>query len=157
MCGMEVAWLAGHWFDLIESAGVVGGLLFTAHTIRKDERARKISNLIALNKQHGRIWQEFYLRPGLTRVLKTDVDLNQDPILEEELVFVKMLVLHLDSVRRAMSLGMFVKIQGLKKDIQEFFRYPIPKKVWQTMRSFQDRDFVAFVENSLRAETSIGQ
>jgi hypothetical protein len=45
-------WLAEHWFDLIQTVGIIGGLLFTAHAIRKDERARTISNTIALNEQY---------------------------------------------------------------------------------------------------------
>jgi hypothetical protein len=39
-------WLIEHWFDLIQTVGIIGGLLFTAHAIRKDEMARTISNTI---------------------------------------------------------------------------------------------------------------
>jgi hypothetical protein len=67
-------WLGGYWFDCVQIVGVVGGLLLTAYTIRKDERARQISNLIALNERHDDIWRTFYDRPQLSRVLKNDVD-----------------------------------------------------------------------------------
>jgi hypothetical protein len=142
-------WLAEHGFDLIQTVGIVGGLLFTAHAIRKDERARKIGNTIALNEQYTQIWHEFYERPALSRILKKDVDLNKQPVSDEETLFVKTLILHLDTVRRAMKAGIFTKIQGLQNDIRDFFALPIPKIVWEKIKPFQDGDFVAFVENCL--------
>jgi len=143
-------WLTEHWFDLIQTVGIVGGLLFTAHAIRKDERARTISNTIALNEQYTQIWHEFYERPSLSRILKRDVDLNKQPVSDEETLFVKTLILHLDTVRRAMTAGIFSKIQGLQNDIRDFFALPIPKAIWEKIKSFQDKDFVAFVDDCLK-------
>lgn len=44
---------------------------------------------------------------------------------------------------------MFVKLEGMQKDIKAFFSLPIPKAVWEQVKPFQDEDFVEFVENSL--------
>jgi hypothetical protein len=74
------------------------------------------------------------------------VDLDELPVTTREWVFVKMLILHLDNVRRAMNVGMFVKLQGLQKDIQEFFALPIPKAVWKRLRPFQEEGLVALIE-----------
>jgi hypothetical protein len=144
------AWLAEHWFDLAQTTGIVGGLLFTAHAIRRDEKARTITNTIAVNEQYSRIWHEFYERPELARILKKNVDLNKQPVSNDEALFVKTLLLHLDVVRRTIKAGLFVKIQGLQKDIRDFFTLPIPKAVWEKIKPFQDGDFVAFVEDALR-------
>src|SRR5882762_6064452 len=109
---MEVsAWIAGHWFELLQTVGIIGGLLLTAYTLRKDEKARKVSNLIAINAQYERIWNEFYARPMLHRVLRTDVDLSREPISDDEYLFVKMLIFHLDAVRWATEAGVFVEIE----------------------------------------------
>jgi hypothetical protein len=145
---MEV-WLAEHWFDLAQTVGILGGLLFTAHAIRRDEKARTITNTIAVNEQYSRIWHEFYERPELARILNPDVDLNKQPVSSNEALFVKTLLLHLDVVRRTMEAGIFVKIQGLQKDIRDFFALPIPKAIWEKIKPFQDRDFVMFVESCL--------
>ena len=115
----------------------------------KDERARRIGNLIAVNDEYRHIWRELYERPQLSRILKHDVDLSKEPISDEERLFVKMLILHLDTVRRAMKARMFVKIEGLRQDVRELFALPIPKAVWEKIRPFQDGDFVAFVERCL--------
>jgi hypothetical protein len=147
---MEAAnWIPQHYFDLFQTVGIVGGLLLTAYAVRKDERARKITNLIALNERHDYIWSKFYDRPELARILKKDVDLNRQPISDEEWLFAKMLIIHLDTVRRAVKAGMFIEIKGIKSDVREFLRLPIPKMVWEKIRPFQDEDFVEFVETTL--------
>jgi hypothetical protein len=147
---MEMSqWIGQRWFDLLQSVGIIGGLLFTAYAVRKDEKGRRILNLIYINEQYGNIWHEFYERPQLSRVLKKDVDLNKEPVSNEEMLFVKMLILHLDTVRRATKVGVFVKIQGLQRDVRELFTLPIPKAVWEKIKPFQDGDFVVFVENCL--------
>jgi len=142
-------WLAEHWFDVVQTAGIIGGFLFTAQTIRRDEKARAISNTIALNEQYNQIWRELYERPELGRILQNDVDLNRQPISNDEALFVKKLILYLDVVRRAMNAGIFVKIQGLQKDIQDFFSLPIPKAVWEKIKPFQDKEFIALIESCL--------
>jgi hypothetical protein len=148
---MEVLhWFAEHWLDLAQTIGIVGGLLFTAHALRKEEKARTVTNMIAVNEQYSRIWHEFYERPELARILKTDVDLNKQPVSNDEALFVKTLLLHLDVVRRTMKAGIFVKIQGLQKDIRDFFTLPIPKAMWEKIKPFQDGDFIAFVEKCLK-------
>jgi len=148
------AWVAEHWFELLQTVGIIGGLLLTAYTLRKDEKARKVSNLIAINAQYERIWNEFYARPMLHRVLRPDVDLGKEPISDDEQLFVKTLIFHLDAVRRAMDAGVFVEIQKLQKDIQNFFAFPIPHAIWNKIKPFQDEDFVEFIECCLRPETS---
>jgi hypothetical protein len=144
------AWLTEHWFDLFQTAGIVGGLLFSAYTTHQDEKARRIENVIAINEQYGRIWRELYEQPRLSRVLKKDVNLTKEPISEEEWRFVKMLILHLDTVRRAMKARMLVKIEGMQDDIRQFFSLPIPKAVWERIKPFQDRDFVKFIDSCVR-------
>jgi hypothetical protein len=143
-------WIGEHWFDLIQSVGIIASLLFSAYTTRKDERARRIGNLIAVNDEYRHIWREFYGQPRLSRVLKHDVDLNKEPISDEEWLFVKMLILHLDTVRRAIKARMFVKIEGLREDVRDLFALPIPKAVWEKIKPFQDKDFVAFIEDCLK-------
>jgi hypothetical protein len=141
-------WISEHWVELVQSVGIIGGLLFGAYTTHKDEKARRIGNLIAVNEQYGRIWRELYERPELSRILDKDADLTKEPVSDEERLFVKMLILHLDTVRRATKAGMLVRIEGLRDDIRHFFALPIPKAVWEKIKPFQDRDFVRFIETS---------
>ena len=141
-----VTWLSEHWFDVIQTVGVVGGLLLTAYTINKDAKAHQMRNLIAINARHDRIWSMFYHRPELSRVLQPKIDLVREPISDHEWLFVRMLFTHLDTVRRTSKAGMFVTIEGMKKDVKTFMELPIPRAVWEKLKPFQDADFVAFID-----------
>jgi hypothetical protein len=148
---MEVSsWIAEHWFDLIQTVVIVGGLFYTAYSLRRDEQARTVANMIAINDHYTEIWSAFYDRPDLARVLASDADLKGQPVSATEMLFVKTLLLHLDVVRRTMNAGVFIQIQGLQNDIRDFLELPIPKAVWAKIKPYQDKDFVKFIENSLR-------
>ena len=141
-------WAAQNWFSLFESAGIIGGLLFTAITVHADAQARRIGNLITLTQHHEEIWTHLYTRPELARVLDQTVNLKLALVTDEEKLFVNLLILHLNSAYHAMRVGMFIKPEGLQRDIQMFFSLPIPKTVWETTKQFQDEDFVRFVETN---------
>ena len=142
----EINWLTAHWFDLIQTVGIVGSLLFAAYTTHKDDRARKIANSIAMNDQHRQIWREIYDHPKLARVLQKDADLEKEPVSIEEERFVTTLILNLGTAFRAMKYGEFVALEGLQKDVQDFFSLPIPKALWKKLQPLQDENLVAFVE-----------
>jgi hypothetical protein len=150
MRGMEVAsWLATHWLDLIQSAGIVSGFIFTAYTIRRESEARKIGNAIALAERHHAIWKEFHEHPSLARVREAQVNLVAEPITQTEEVFVTSIIIHLDTLHRAVKSKMFVKVEGMRKDIGEFFSLPIPNAVWQKMKRLQNQDFSHFMETCI--------
>lgn len=133
----------------LQFLGTTGGLLLTAYTIHREGQARRIGNLIAITERHGQIWEQLFQNPGLSRVRKSDVDLEKQPISDEEMVFVKMLIVHLDTVRQAINAGMFVRMEGLRQEIRDFFQLPIPRATWEKIKPYQNLDFVAFIEENL--------
>jgi len=140
------SWIVGNWFDLIQTVAIVAGLLFTAHTVRTEDRSRRISNHLALNSHYRDIWQEFYNRPDLKRVLNPDADVAKTPVSDAEWLFVKFLILHMDAVHRAKKAEMLVKIEGMELDVGTFMRLPVPSSVWSKLKSLQNKDFVEFIE-----------
>jgi hypothetical protein len=140
-------WIAGHWFDLLQTVGIIGSLLLAAYTAWKDTQARRIGNSIAINGQHRTIWKDIYEHPELARVLDLEADVKDISIGEE--LFVTTLVSHLSTVFRAMKHGEFVTLDGLQKDVREFFTLPIPKAVWEKLKPVQDAKFVVFIEAAL--------
>ena len=143
-------WFTDHWLDLLQTIGIVGSLLFSAYTTRRAEKSRRISNLISINQEHRQIWKELYAHPELSRVTARDVDLKSSPVTDQEEVLVNSLIIHLDTVHRAMRSGLYVKIEGLQTDIRDFFSLPIPKAVWDRVKIFQDANFVKFLERALK-------
>ena len=139
-------WVSDNWFTLLQSVGIIGGLLFTGVSLRLDAKTRRIGNLIRVTDAHRQIWSELYRRPELARVSDATVDLVRKPITPTEELFIGLLILHLNSSYHAMKDGVFIAPAGLRKDIQRFFARPMAKIVWEKMKPFQDNDFVRFVE-----------
>lgn len=84
------------------------------------------------------------------RVLQADIDLVQDPIKPEEELFIRLLILHFESTFKASRQGEYRQPEKLAQDVAQFFSLPLPSVVWTKIRTFQDHDFVLFVENTLR-------
>ena len=141
-------WVSDNWYNFLQSIGVVGGLLVAAAAFRLDAKTRRVANLLEITKQHREIWTELYDRPELARVSDENVDLKQEPITAEEELFIGLLILHLNSSYYALKDGVFIKPDGLRKDIQTFFSRPLAKFVWEKMKQLQDDDLVRFVESS---------
>jgi hypothetical protein len=142
-------WISDHWFDLLQSGGIVAGLFFTAAALRLDEKTQRTANLIEITTQHRELWSELYTQPELARIRDVSVDLKSAPITPAETLFVSLLILHVNSAYQAMKNGMYMKPQGLQTDIQQCFSKPIPKAIWEQSKGLQDSDFVAFVEKCL--------
>ena len=87
-------WLSSNWFVLLQSLGIIGGLIFTGVSLWIDARVRRVSNLISLTNQHRDIWTEVYRRPALARVLDPHADTDLAPVTAEEEIFVTLLILH---------------------------------------------------------------
>lgn len=144
------SWLSLHWFTLLQSIGIVGGLLFTGISLRIDTKVRRVGTLMTITQQHRELWTQLYRRPELSRILDAAADVERCPVSAEEELLVNLLVLHLNSAYRAMKQGMFVRPEGLQTDIAWFFSLPIPRAVWERLKSLQDEDFVRFTEACLR-------
>ncbi len=138
-------WIVENWFVLLQSVGIIGGLLFTTFSLRSETITRRVSNLLAMTESHRELWTEFYWNPKLTRVLDAPADTVQ--ITREEEIFVNLVILHLNSVFYARKSGLVFKLEGLRRDIGWFLSLPIPKAVWEKTRVLQNDDFVAFVES----------
>jgi hypothetical protein len=145
-------WVAEHWLDLLQSAGIGGGLFFTAVTLRTDTKARRLQSLFTLTKSHREIWSEIYRRPDLSRILDPKADLAAQAVTKEETLFVNFLIFHLNNSYRAIQDDLYARPEGLNEDIKGFFALPIPKFVWSHAKNLQDRNFVAFVEDAIRAK-----
>ena len=144
---MEISrWVTGNWFDLLQSLGIVGGLLFTAWSLRSETRTRRVNNLIAIAKGHRDVWTEFYRRPELNRVLADHADLCRQEVTREEEIFVNLVILHLNCVYCAQKTGLVFKLEGLRRDVGWFFALPIPHAVWTKTKLLQNDDFVRFVD-----------
>ena len=139
-------WIFAHWLDVLNATGVVGGLLFTAFSLREETKTRRVGNLLTLTANHREVWSTLFRYPALYRVLDSRVDLLKQPATREEELLVNLVIKHLCAVFDAMRDGLFVRPEGMRRDVAWFFSLPIPQAVWQKFAPLQDEDFVAFVE-----------
>jgi hypothetical protein len=143
-------WISQNWFDLFSSAGIIGGLIFTAHSLRSETKTRRVANLLAITANYREVWKEFSHSPELARVIEPSADMAKQPVTPAEEFFVNMVILHTSSVYEALKDELVTKQEGLRRDVGMFFSLPVPKAVWTKSKLLQNLDFAAFVESSLK-------
>jgi hypothetical protein len=151
--GTHLLWFRDNWFPLIQTIGIVGGLVFTALTIRQATNARKVSDLLALTEQHRELWNEVYNRPGLERIYAERVDLLASPVTMAEVRFLNEVIVHFHTGWQIACHGSLLTLQAMQADARTFFNLPLPHAVWQQTRDTRDPKFVRFIETSLSTTT----
>lgn len=147
---MEIgSWVLQNWFDLLSASGVVAGLVFTAVSLRSEAKTRRVANLLTITANHREIWKEYINDEEITRVLDSTADLLQQPVTRGEEMFVNLVILHTSSVFYAMKDEIVIKLEGLRRDVAQFFSLPIPKAIWERAKLVQNDDFVSFVESCI--------
>jgi len=144
-----LAWFSEHWFSALQTASIVGGLVFTGVSIRTDAKARRVQNLLTLTSSHREIWSQFLTNPKLSRILDPRSDLVVRPVTREEHVFLTFIILHLGSAYRAIREGVLPAPDGLTEDIRSFFSLPLPAAAWTRLQSRLDADYAIFVNQAL--------
>jgi hypothetical protein len=142
-------WVRENWFALLQSLGIIGGLLFTALSIRRETAARQATDLLALSERHHELWAGLGQRPDLRRVLSTEVDLVAEPVTFSERHFLNLVIVHFSTGWLLAKRGSLVSLETLRSDVTTFFTLPLPKTVWRESRNGRDVDFVKFVESCL--------
>jgi hypothetical protein len=143
-------WLAENWFNLFSSLGIIGGLWFTAISLRSETKTRRIANLLTVTTNHREIWKEYFRNPELARVLDASANVAKRPVTPAEQLFVGLIIFHISNVFYAMKDDLFIKLEGSRRDIAQFFSLPVPKAVWTKTKLLQNHDFAAFIESSLK-------
>lgn len=154
MMGNMWNWLIEHWFEVLNAVGIVGGLVFTAVSLRSETKTRKVANLLTMTANHREVWKEFFHRPELARTIDATADVAKKSVTPQEREFVNMVILHISSMYEALKDELVIKQEGLRRDVGSFFSLPIPKAVWEKTKLFQNEDFVAFVEKCRRGGQS---
>ena len=142
-------WLDSNWFTLLQSLGIVGGLLFTTATLRRDRKGRRVTDLLTLTAQHRELWSEVHRRPELARVLRAEVDLIGSPITFAEQEFLNVVIVHFCLGWQLARAGSLVTMEAIKVDIRSFFAKPIPQRIWHETKGERDPQFVRFVDSVL--------
>ncbi len=148
--GAPLLWVQENWFSLVQTIGIVGGLLFTAISIRQATVARKASDLLNLTEQHRHLWNEVYSRPALSRIYAENVDLLAHPLTIQEERFLNEVIVHFQTGWQLASNGALLTLEAMAADARTFFRLPLPHTVWSRTKAARDPKFVRFIESCLK-------
>lgn len=137
-----------NWFDLLQSAFIVGGFMLSYYATRSDNRSRKVEHLLQLNQSHREIWGKTYSHPELLRIKRADVNLQKHPITASEKRFAIEIIMHIYSVYEAIQSKQFDG-KDVEKDIVQHLQLPIPNTIWQEVKEYHDRHFVRYIDGLL--------
>src|ERR1017187_5898284 len=142
--------ISQNWFDLFSSAGIIGGLWFTAVSLHSETKTRRVANLLAITANYREVWKEFFRSPELARVIDPAADVAKQPVTPAEEIFVGLIISQMGSVYYATNDELLIKLEGSRRDMGLFFSLPVPKAVWTKSKLLQNQDFAAFIESSLK-------
>src|SRR5262245_49802142 len=123
-------WLQEHWFNAVQTVGIVGSLLFTLATIRRDTRSREVTNYLTLAAQHRELWIEAHRRPELARIGQSEADLVANPISTAEEEFLLLALTHIHTGWLVIKDGGLVPLDVLALDVRDFISRPLPRAIW---------------------------
>jgi hypothetical protein len=145
-----VEWISQNWFSLFSSLGIIGGLWFTAVSLRSETKTRRIANLLTITANYREIWKELFHSPELARVIDPNADVAKQPVTPQEELFVGQVISHINSVFYATNDDLVIEWEGLRRDVAQFLSLPIPKAVWIKTKLLQNQNFAAFIDSSLK-------
>lgn len=140
---MVLTWLEANWIDLLQTLG----LFFAAVEIRNNTKARRLSNLFSLTKDHRNLWRDSVQDPNFPRILAHDRDLEKEPLSFAETERIKLQILHSKVGFEAFRDGISLSKKGVLADYRDFFSLPAVSATWDKVKSFHDRRFVRFIDD----------
>jgi hypothetical protein len=129
--------------DLIQTIGLIIVLWITFVQLRKTIKSNRAFASLQITTSHREIWSHLLTDESLERIVKENVDLEKEPITKKEGYFVIMVVNHMSAVYDAYRQGIH---RIYPADMREFFKLPIPNKVWNEIKPYQAKEFVDFIE-----------
>lgn len=139
-------WISQNWINLFGSAGIAG-LYIAGIALRADTKARQDANILAITASHRELWTLFLNDKGIARVRDVHANIHDEPISQDEWIFTTLVISHIGSVFYTQRNGMLIQLEGLQRDIGEFFSLPIPREVWGKTKKYQNKDFADFVKS----------
>lgn len=142
-------WLAGNWFNFIQTLGIIGGLVVATVTMRRETRSRQLGDYLTMIQQHRELWSEAHRRSDLSRLFQPEVDLVATPATVAEEEYLNLVIDHFHTGWLLARSGVVLRLEVLEADAHAFFRLPLPRRVWEMTRGRRDPKFVRFVEKAM--------
>jgi len=149
MGGIRV-WADFNWFNLVQTAGIIGSLWFAAAAAVREAKAKEIENLLVIADHHRELWSKAYEQPELERIFQTNADIAAEPVTIVEEEFLNLVLVQYQITWCIAKAGGLVTEKELAADLRGFLARPLPRAVWEKTKSDRNSQFVWFVEKALR-------
>lgn len=146
-------WLEENWFSVLQGAGIIGSLLFTGISLRKDIAARRFSDLLSATAEHRELWSEVHRRSDLERILATQIDLVSRPLTTAEDEFLNIIIVHFQTGWELAKQKGSAALEEFALDARHFFSLPLPHEVWIQSRFRRNPRFVEYIDKCLASKT----
>lgn len=135
--------------NIISNLALIITLLITLYSLIKNNQYLKASNYLLINQHHREIWNNIYQKNSLKRVFDYNVQ-RPFKVSDEEFQFVNMIFLHMSGTYKLIKKRACYKVDGMDLDLMDIMSYPIPQKVWKEVSKFHDKDFIKYVNTTLK-------
>jgi len=149
MAGFD-SWAEANWFNIIQTVGILGGILLAAAAANREAKAREIQNLLTISEHHREVWTELLRAAELQRVLQPDADVVGKPPTTREEECANLVIVQFLKSWRVANAGGLLTLKELGADVRGFCSLPLPRVVWEKTKAFRNQRFVRFVERALR-------
>lgn len=149
--GALSSWVDGNWFNAIQTAGIIGSLWLAMAAANRDAKAKEIENLLSLSEQHRELWKTVPQRKDLVRIFQPDADVLLIPVAVEEAEFLNLVIVHFQTGWWIAKAGGITTLKELRTDARSFFALPLPRAVWEKTKQNRNKEFVRFIEKSIKA------
>lgn len=141
---------------MLQSVGIIGGLLFTAKTIRDDTKCRcdaikerKVSNILAFAARHQSLWSDLNQREELKRILQEQDDFLIGGVTPAEVGYLRQQAVQFEAGWEIAALTQPEGLELLALDTANFFSRPLAHLVWEKVKIFRNPRFVELVEAAM--------
>jgi len=100
-----------------------------------------------LGESYRKIKDTLIEKPELASVFNTEKDVSTITMIERN--YIQQVIIQMYSVYIATKLGQFDFFEGIENDIRRYLSFPLSNQVWEEVKMFQDREFVAYIDEIL--------
>lgn len=137
------------WLPIVQTFGIITGFLLTTMTVRESNKGRKSANYLSLLSNHRTLWSQTIGHPELVTPLSPETRFSLPDLSDDQLTFLRMLLLHLSAVYEVAKAGEIMTIENLRADVRDVLRAKPMCELWVESRQYHNRRFVHFVDNCL--------
>lgn len=152
-----MSWLSSNLLDLTQTVAVIIGFGAGLFNLRELRREQRIENSIKITEAHRELWRQAIESPALTRLTQTEVDLSVNPVTSAEILFVRFVALHYNTVVEAVTSQRLTIRPGLRKEVGEFFCLPVPRAAWAHVKASQSEAVCEFIEDGIDLVEGVGK